>query len=126
MSIRGYARNLMELANQENMVESCYSEIKAINDELNKSANAAYVTTNASGTKVFNAAIVTVSTSSSQGTVYYNNVANSDGITGLNYGLISGSKWLFITTYYIKVWTPPVANLGPNAVPDLSKVYRAV
>ena len=35
MSIRGYARNLMELANQENMVESCYSEIKAINDELN-------------------------------------------------------------------------------------------
>ena len=35
MSIRGYARNLMELANQENMVEDCYSEIKAINDELN-------------------------------------------------------------------------------------------
>ena len=35
MSIRGYARNLMELANQENIVESCYSEIKAINDELN-------------------------------------------------------------------------------------------
>ena len=35
MSIRGYARNLMELANQENMVESCYGEIKAINDELN-------------------------------------------------------------------------------------------
>ena len=35
MSVRGYARNLMELANQENMVESCYSEIKAINDELN-------------------------------------------------------------------------------------------
>ena len=35
MSVRGYARNLMELANQENMVESCYSEIKAINDEIN-------------------------------------------------------------------------------------------
>lgn len=35
MSVRGYARNLMELANQENMVESCYSEIKAINDEVN-------------------------------------------------------------------------------------------
>ena len=46
MSVRGFARNLMELANQENMVEDCYSEIKAINDDLNNNIELArYLTT---------------------------------------------------------------------------------
>lgn len=35
MSVRGYARSLMDLANQENVVEDFYIELKAINDELN-------------------------------------------------------------------------------------------
>ena len=37
VKVDGYARNLMELANQENQVELVYSEIKRINDELNRS-----------------------------------------------------------------------------------------
>ena len=36
LSIRTYARNLMELANQEGSVEDCYRELKSINDELNR------------------------------------------------------------------------------------------
>ncbi|MBO7698336.1 MAG: ATP synthase F1 subunit delta, partial [Erysipelotrichaceae bacterium] len=47
MSVRGFARNLMELANQENMVEDCYSEIKAINDELNNNIELARYLTSA-------------------------------------------------------------------------------
>ena len=36
LDIKNYARNLMELANQEGSVDLCYQEIKAINKELNK------------------------------------------------------------------------------------------
>ena len=36
VNINQYARNLMELANQEGQVELLFSEIKRINDELNK------------------------------------------------------------------------------------------
>ena len=36
LNINQYARNLMELANQEGQVELLFSEIKRINDELNK------------------------------------------------------------------------------------------
>ena len=36
LSIRSYARNLMELANQEGSVDDCYRELKSINDELNR------------------------------------------------------------------------------------------
>ena len=36
VDIKTYARNLMELANQEGQVEMIYPEIKRINDELNK------------------------------------------------------------------------------------------
>ncbi|MBR5755218.1 MAG: ATP synthase F1 subunit delta, partial [Erysipelotrichaceae bacterium] len=36
VDIKAYARNLMELANQEGQVELIYPEIKRINDELNK------------------------------------------------------------------------------------------
>ena len=36
VKIRSYARNLMELANQEGSVDECYREIKNINNELNR------------------------------------------------------------------------------------------
>ncbi|MBR5754985.1 MAG: ATP synthase F1 subunit delta, partial [Erysipelotrichaceae bacterium] len=36
LNINSYARNLMELANQEGQVELLFSEIKRINDELNR------------------------------------------------------------------------------------------
>lgn len=36
LEIRSYARNLMELANQEGSVDECYREIKNINNELNR------------------------------------------------------------------------------------------
>ncbi|MBQ6125669.1 MAG: ATP synthase F1 subunit delta, partial [Erysipelotrichaceae bacterium] len=38
VKVDGYARNLMELANQEGQVELLFSEIKRINDELNRNA----------------------------------------------------------------------------------------
>ena len=45
ISIRSYARNLMELANQEGSVDDCYREIKSINDELNRNEELAkYIT----------------------------------------------------------------------------------
>ena len=34
--LKSYARNLMELANQEQSVDLCYSELKLINDEINR------------------------------------------------------------------------------------------
>ena len=36
VNVRSYARNLMELANQEGSVDLCYREIKSINDEINR------------------------------------------------------------------------------------------
>ena len=36
VNVRNYARNLMELANQEGYVDQCYREIKSINDEINR------------------------------------------------------------------------------------------
>ena len=45
ISIRSYARNLMELANQEGSVDDCYREIKSINEELNRNEELAkYIT----------------------------------------------------------------------------------
>ncbi|MBQ2583350.1 MAG: F0F1 ATP synthase subunit alpha, partial [Erysipelotrichaceae bacterium] len=45
LSIRSYARNLMELANQEGSVDDCYRELKSINDELNRNEELAkYIT----------------------------------------------------------------------------------
>ena len=38
VKVDGYARSLMELANQEGQVELLFSEIKRINDELNRNA----------------------------------------------------------------------------------------
>ena len=35
VNVKNYARNLMELANQEGFVDQCYRELKAINEKLN-------------------------------------------------------------------------------------------
>ena len=41
VEIKNYARSLMDLANQEGSVDEIYSEIKAINDELNRNEDLA-------------------------------------------------------------------------------------